>query len=378
MKKNFLYELKKLSPKEWRQFLAYIPVVTKSTLILSLLGFVKKAPDMESMEKKAIFQKVYGNKPYSDVLMRQLIFRVQQIYEQFLISQKSIHNEKDYLLLASTPQKKYHRKKIIDKIETQIQNEQYSIQFYRNKLYIAIEEQETIGESQIRTHEPNYQAVNDHFDRLFLIEKLKITCGALSFANINQYEYDFSFIESLEPYCNENITEEEGILYALYKTYLIHKYHDQDSFFLLLEFLSKNKLYKNEETDLILRMAGNFSIKEINKGHLKYFEHLYNIYDITIKNNCLKNENNEIEFNTYLNIITTAFRIQKFQWAHQFLDNHIQYLPAQSEDSNKLYLYARLYFEQKNYHKALQNLSMANRSSCRKKPPTIKMFIRNG
>lgn len=358
MNNSLLNTLFNFSPKDWNKFQLFVPQQSRSPLLLKLVTFLSGHTSGEGLTKQKIYTQVYKHKSFNDNQYRQLMHRLQGIVDNFILFQLEQSKPKDQLSLVQlekNPRRRHHIKRALS---NQMILNQDSVLNFKTQLYVEIEKQTEIESAQNRTQEPNYQAVHQRFDRLFLMEKLKLTCGALSFAQLNQFQYDFTLIETLEPFCNSKIKEEDGILYALYKTYLVHKYNREDEFLVLLDFFKKRSLTRSEETDLVYKMAGNYAIRQINRGKSNYFEHLFSVYEASIESDCIKNAQGEIPLNSFLNILTTAFRVNKLPWSKKFLDNHISFLPAEVAETGANYLYARWHFENEQYGQALKLLSI--------------------
>jgi hypothetical protein len=359
MSPHFYTTLTKFSSKDWSKFSLFLMQRTDSRLLQALVAFLSKNISGMRPGKQEIYAHVYQQQPYNDNRYRQLMHRLQEMVDNYILLQREQSEPKDQLSLIQLEKNPKRRYSIKRALSNQMILNRDSVLQFKTQLYIEMEKQTAIESAQNRTQEPNYRAVHQCFDRLFLLEKLKLTCGALSFAQLNQYDYDFSLIETLEPFCNSSITEEDGILHALYKTYLVHKYNREDEFLALLHFFKKRPLAKSEETDLVYKMAGNFAIRQINRGKHDYFDHLFSIYQSSIESDCIKNIQGEIPLNTFLNILTAAFRLKKMDWSKSFLDSHIEYLPPASAETGANYLYARWHFENEQYEQALKRLSVS-------------------
>ena len=100
--------LKALNPEEFKQFHRYIhsPFNTQSTELLELFDYLRGYyPDFDSpkLEREHVFQQLYPKEKFNGPRLRNLLFKINKILEEYLIYLEFQQND-------------YRRKKVLNQI----------------------------------------------------------------------------------------------------------------------------------------------------------------------------------------------------------------------------------------------------------------------
>lgn len=179
------------------------------------------------------------------------------------------------------------------------------------------------------------RVLNDDFEKTFYKE-IK--------AFIDRHPEVFKHYPSIQIYLN---------LVELGQAITREKYH---------EFVSSLKesvgLTSQAEAANFVQHAINHCIQKMNTGS-DYLAELFEIMQFQVEENLLVVDG-FVHDRSYKNIVEVAIRMKEYEWAHQFMDSHIEYVPT--EDRSMIYNYnvANLHAAKGEYKAALRNLTFLN------------------
>ena len=172
----------------WRALGHYIQLFSNNKRIQQLYANLKHEQQEKIYTKADIYSAAFDSEPYDDIAYRQLVHQFKKTYDQFILASSERNTIDDQMRLA----KHYKENNIqLNNPKTQLAKQfQHieSIQDYKAIYYLETEKMDDILQLNDRTREPNLQVLNDVLDKLYLIEKFKIVCSAINYANINQYQ----------------------------------------------------------------------------------------------------------------------------------------------------------------------------------------------
>lgn len=355
----------------WRALGQYIQLFSNNKRIQQLYANLEHEQQEKTYTKAAIFSAAFGDEPYDDNAYRQIVYQFKKIYDQFILSSSERNAIDDQVRLA----RHYKENNIqLKSPKTQLAKQYQhieSIQDYKAIYYLETEKMDEILQLNDRTKEPNLQMLNDVLDKLYLIEKFKLVCSAINYANINQYEYDFGLINELEDKVRNTIMPQDGLLYGMFKVYQLMKYREESFFVELHQWIQQAEIQHNSEFELIFLMMNNYCIRQINRGNAAYFQQLFLLNKITIENGLILDEHGLISPHAAKNIIAVSLRLKEFTWTKEFIENATNRLKEEHREETTSYLWARYAYELKDYARALKHLAitlpidMLNNSSFR-------------
>jgi len=98
--------------------------------------------------------------------------------------------------------------------------------------------------------------------------------------------------------------------------------------------------------------ARNYCINKLNKGNPRYFNEVFELYKTMIDNKILY-ISNYLSPRTYTNVVQAGLRMQEFDWVEMFINNYKGHLMPSERDNATSFNLASLYFNTKDYDKAL-------------------------
>jgi len=102
-------------------------------------------------------------------------------------------------------------------------------------------------------------------------------------------------------------------------------------------------------------MAINYCVRQLNSGVEKYVRSVFELYQYGLEHAILI-ENNHLNQFTHKNIITTAIRLEEYDWVKHFIQKYTPFLEDEYQESYTHYAKAKLLFAQQKYDPCMQLL----------------------
>ena len=352
---SFFQLLSDLNIKEVALFVHFFTNTNQSTDAIKLLKFLIANKDKKNIaDKKWIFRKLFNNENYNDQKLRHLLFILNESLEKHIyLQQKETDDfEKHYYLLEYYRQRKLY--KLYEKTYKQInsineKNTQSSNQYLR-KYLLAQSYNKYLKAKQIRTIEPKLQEVSDSLDMFYISQKLFIQLEAANYKSMIKIDYQIDYIDELLPLIATNKKQQHPLINTIiYAINTIKNNQDENNFNAFIEHFNTYKtLFDTELIDDLLVVAKNYCIKKINTGASRFTTILFDLY----KEELLQDEKKhkyQIAPATYKNIVSTAFSLNDYEWANNFINKYTTYLPIELQHSYMSYNKARYHFHFKDY-----------------------------
>ncbi len=209
-----------------------------------------------------------------------------------------------------------------------------------------------------RKERTNLQEVSDHFDTYFLSTKLKQACNALSRENINQEQYNIGLLDIVIQLIESNPdylkTPAIAIYYYCYKA--ISSKGNEIYFLKLRETITAYQQYfPPAEMRDIYTVAINYSIKKLNTGSSLFIREAFELYLLSLDQGYLLEDGIMLE-STYSNIVSLALKLNKYEWASNFIQEYQQHLKPAFQVPLFHFSMGKLYYEQDRFEESLQQL----------------------
>ena len=196
------------------------------------------------------------------------------------------------------------------------------------------------------------QAMLDHLDRYYIVEKLRHACQLT--ANMMQLNthYDLLFLEPVLEYLNSDagrtlLTTEPSVDVYYHILLSLREPDDPDHYARLLYYLGEglSSLPADQQSDTY-GFASNYCIQRIMSGHNDFRRALFDLYRRGIATGLMYDNGGEISEFNYKNVVTIGTAVQEFTWTGDFIESHRGRLPDKSRANayalNKAkFLYAR-------------------------------------
>lgn len=332
-KSSLLEILKTFNPDELKKFEDFIksPYFNKKVNVLRLFAEIKKyAPEFNHAElkKEIIWKKIFPGKNFNYGTLKNLIFNLQNISENFLeqISfEKNIINKSNFLLsefMSRNLGKQFEKeakyiKGIFDKSK-------FDLTYYHDRLNF---------ESQYHNYYYNSKL---SIDRYLSLDEFNLSLFKFWLINFFDKNYDLiltsdrlikninkEFIDSVLEFFENSIYKlDADILMYYYFFLLANNKDDINLFHKLKSLLEKNYLQFSEKQqhDFFIKLC-NFCTPKFNIN-LKLSAGLFEIGKFMVENKLLfSGESKYISCLLYVTISEAALFCKEFDWAKKFIED---------------------------------------------------------
>lgn len=117
-------------------------------------------------------------------------------------------------------------------------------------------------------------------------------------------------------------------------------------------------LFGKNETHNLIKTVETYCAQKINSGNRKYFREMFENYDKAIKEGFyLSSDGTPLSQLKFRNTYLAGLRSGNTKWAENFINDYSDRIPAEGRRSTVNMAFAHLYFEKKEFEKALEHLS---------------------
>ncbi len=204
-----------------------------------------------------------------------------------------------------------------------------------------------------------------HFLKNILRLSVNININKFSFNTHSEINLTDKFLSSLDIEKVVEYMETNGIEHALnlklmYYAMICNLEIDNDDVYGTYKELLYSNItnLKKEEAHTLLHFMESICAQKINSGRYEYYKDLFETYELELKNNVYNpREDTQMTAMKFRNIYITALRIEKFEWAEEFINKYKTELNKDSRQSIVSLALAQLNFTKKDYEKALEHLN---------------------
>ena len=361
MNKVFVF-LKNLSVSELKQFQHFLEsdFFNKKEDVRKLFDYWKR--HSKNTKKEAAFTYVFPNRPFDSSAWNFLTSRLFKLGEQFVavktvmkepLQQKEIVS--DFYRKRKLPS--FYKTNFIEKKKLLEKHQLRDEQWLQQSFYTEFSYYDYIA-SQNRKVRTNLQAVTNNLDAYFLANKLKIACLSISRQNINQEIYEIKLLkealEAIEE--DENYLEEPSVKVYYYCYKAVSKSDERKWFTLLREAMTtyQNHFSPADCRDIYL-LAISYCVRQLNSGKLGFIRETLELYRLCLESGFLL-EDGILAESTFINIVTLCIRLEEFDWARDFIQEHQKSLKPTFQQPLYFYSLGKLFYAQKQFDKSLRHL----------------------
>ncbi len=368
MQKSVLVEIvRSLSRKEIRDVHKWLqsPAHNQRQDVIHLFDYLTKsltADDTDAGKKRA-WKAVYSGEPYDDARMRQVMYFLLKVVEEYLIFEEYVG---DQVQFRETLTRIYRLRKL-DKAYRQAYRqgrEQLERQPLRNGYYLMhayfFELEEYNHRLPISQNAPvNLQESADSLEKWFLAEKLSLACGMIAHRNVFQkINYETGLLDEVLAYVQDRDLLHEPAIASYYYAYLAITNPQEESYFDQLEQLLHHEIerFHRSEARVLYIAALNYCVPKINQGHLDFARRAFMLYRTGLETGILL-ENDTVSRYTFGNAVGAALRVGEYGWAEQFIEQFQHHLEEKERQSIVNFNLSRVYFEKGDYNQAQRLLT---------------------
>ena len=366
-KRKTILLLKSLSKEELDAFDKFVrsPYFNESDRITSLLEFLKNfAPDFAhaSMNMKAAYSYIFPDSAYDENRLIRLLFRLGRLVEQFIgVHTFAEKEEMAYVYRLFFFEEKNNPDLFAQQLKSLRQYlKKHTLPTHRaDYARFLLEKAQSNFQHRQRHYtkgDVNLQHSMDALDHFYLVEKLMLATAMQSRQEVISISYQPAFLANLLKELGENLEQFPPTVRIWFQAYqLIHPESTSANYFALKKELFSH-LEEIEKVDgmALLSILQNALHKVIGQDDSGYYEELFDLYDAQIRQNWVYAPDGLILPALFNNIVTVAIKLNRFDWASDFVEKEGKKLKQELRQDLLGYNQARLAFCQQEYGKALR------------------------
>lgn len=369
MNKSKLYlTLSVLNDRECKNFREYVhtPFINKNKRIKTLCDIIisyRSNPSKGELPKKHVYKKLFGEDDYRELRLNNIISDLYKLLLDFLAYQEYLSNPllKQNLLAKSLIKREHYQNfnSILRRYGQLLEKHNYANYSSFEETYRFHEIMDHFSLSgDKRSMSESLQSKNDSLDLYYFANKLRIACDMESRNMVINAGYQPHFIHELLKRYQEDVSMYDKIpaikLYLLTLKMLTD--NDEVYYFELRKYLEENSsAFPPDELNTVYSYALNYCVKKINSGRSNFYEEIFTLYKALLERDLLIN-NGFLSQWDYTNIITSAIRLQEFDWTDRFIHDYKVHLIPEEQFNVYTYNLTALYFAKKDYDKSLELL----------------------
>ena len=360
--------LSSIPQKEWRELKEYVssPFFNKNRHLVDLLDVIYKALFYQKKEfptKKYVWGKLFSDEPFKEQRLFILMSKLDKLCSDYINYQYFKQNDLTYqmfMLRASLSRRipkhfKQTFKNTEDNLEKQLKKNpkyHYHDYFLRQDYLLRVEED---FDHHQNARKRNVIGVIQSLDNYYLVTKLRYLCIFLNRKDLLQVEEQTeinAFLDYLDQFDLSKL-----VILRMYQLTLLTLMNPEieGNYHTLKALLNEhqNNLSKQEKEEFYLYLQ-NYLIKKLNAGKVMYRD-LFLLYQDMLEN-VLLIKGGSLNLQYFKNIVTTALRLEEFEWVQKFIVENYKKLPKADQDDAFCYNMGNMYFYQQKFHEAMINL----------------------
>ena len=359
--------------KEIKQFREYVysPLFNKNHNVCLLIDYIEKvAPDFENrkLDKLQVSKFIFPTNKFEDQKIRDLMSYLTKLLEDFLSYNHFINQNitKELYLLKELRHKglKKHflktEKKVRQLIDKQLKKDS---NLYHNKYLLDKELYDFVLQTEEGLeHDMSLQNMIDNLDVYYLFVKLKFSCQLINQKDQYAKKVDLSMIPELSSYLDLNLKKyEDNPSILIYHEILLMNLNNNETNYQQLKdllIIHENNFTKNEMR-IFYAAAQNFCAQQIDSGHTKYWEEIFNLYQFQLKKGILFDEK-VFPHAAYNNIVNAGLQANELKSTLKFIEEYKDKIPQTHQESTYTFNLAKYYYFIKDYDKVLTLLQQVN------------------
>ncbi|MEZ4888532.1 MAG: hypothetical protein R3E32_27660 [Chitinophagales bacterium] len=356
-----------ISQKEWRNLKEYVasPFFNKNKHIIELLDIIYKCLFYQKQQfpnKEYLWKKLFPSKKYNDQRLFILMSKLDKLCTDYITYQyiQEVNVTRQIFTLRASLHRKTlkHFKRTFDATQTELKDQSLrNADYYYHDYLLKVEED---FYNQPNSQQRNLLGVIQSLDYYYLVAKLRYLCSFLNRKDLLQVE-EQAEIQAFIDYLNQFDLRKLAVL-RMYKLTLMTLVHPEkeENYHTLKSLLNYHKdLLAKDETKDIYQYLQNYLVKKLNTGKEEYLRDLFLLYQDMLENVLLK-EGGGLNLQHFKNIVTTALRLQEFEWTRKFIEENHKKLPEQDQADAYCYNMGNLNFYQQKFQDAMTNLLKVN------------------
>ena len=361
------------SKVEWAEFESFLqsPFFNENGDLLRLFEYLDRQfgrqnalPDKTAFTREKVWQAIFGNQAYEDVVLRRLTSDLTQLAYRYLAQKEANSGElaaATHLLSAlNRPGLNKHFNGVVRQLAPQAERkEARHAHFHRHLFQLAQFRHRHEEQSGKKLKSLQFLEQADyHLDCYYLIQKLKNYCDALGYRSTLSAEARLDLPPALMDYIPQApFFSEPGVRAYYWAARMMLEPEEEDHFQHLKRMLDEEaEGFEMADLQVLFIHLMNYCIDtKINMGRPEYFQELFSLYQTSLDKEIII-EQGALDPHHYKNIITVGLHIREFDWVEMFIQEYTSRLPVSNQENALTYNLAQVYFHQQQYEKVIEQL----------------------
>ncbi len=368
MHKSKLIEIiRALEPKERKHFEDWLlsPYFNKNEQLLRLYKYILKYKSNDftgkQIAKENTFKYLFKREKYSDQKLRNLMRKLTELLEQFLIYEEMESNKRlQSRLLVIAYQKRFltklfqqqvkQAKKELEKLKIKDIEYYYDLYLLEDKLYsFKLRQNDADAGNAL-------QKMTKVLDYHYLSNKLRYCCAMLNMQSVFSVDIEVHLLEEILAYLDNHPLDDIPTIGFYHRLYLLIKNADEQQYFTLKAMLSGEPELAVEELRHIHIALFNFCNLELKSGRTEFLREIFDLFQLGLGLELYVEEGFITPPMFYRNAVMAALRSGELEWAEQFINEYKDKLRPEIRESLYSYCLAAYYFYKQEYRETLFHL----------------------
>lgn len=191
-----------------------------------------------------------------------------------------------------------------------------------------------------------------NLDDFYISAKLQYSTELYNRSKVLQDEYHIVLLEEILALPKDRVSQNVTIL-SLYKAMLeLAKNHSFEAYVHLKQFLIEQPHHDALERQAILLNLINYNVRQLRTGDETIISENFNLYQLGLKQS-LFTILGYFSTSSFLNIVNTACRLEKYPWVKNFISQYKDQLSPTEKEATVQLAMARISFEEKNFDQVI-------------------------
>lgn len=348
-------------------------------LVILVNTIIEAYPNLENgnLNRKKIYKKLYGSKPYKDSTIRNLFSDLKELAEGYLkeCGAKKNDFEREHNLLVELFNRKLDKEfsKQLDYCYKLLESREINCEYYYDRFRTTDYLSFFKGRKLNKNHHEIQDAYRD-FNRFYLIRALQQFILFVNLGNQAKYDFKIPMYKEVMKHIETNINDYAEIpgIIIYYTLIRMLSFKEEKYFFELKQQLHRfeNRLEVIDRNNIYICL-GNFCLEKISKGDVKYHREKFE-NDKAYLASGLINGKHFFHLNLFMGMSMNALDLGECEWTENFVHNNIAHVAPEMQAFAGNYIFAELYYREQRYEEALKRLAII-----RIENPYNKQLIRN-
>ncbi len=326
---------------------------------------IRESPEaVSNLTKNVVWKHIFGSKKYDDAQLRRLSSDLNQLGLKFKLAEKHAGENLPDLLEMQTLLDQPQLEKHLSGVERQIQKlletpgrktaDHYLANFRTHWNVFNRSSRVASSASYLEKLMPA-----DYFlECFFIIQKLKFYVGWLHFRGYFSTDRELPLMPGFLEYSGSERFATVPLISIYQKVIACLTEPENEVFFReLMENLEKHEPeLSSEDLREFYHIAQNYCAFKLNQGRVEYYKEMFQIFQSLIHRQLLLDEEKQLPEGVFKNIITVSLRLNEFDWAEKFVEEHAPFLPQAIRENAKTYNLANIFLQKKQYDRVIRLL----------------------